>query len=141
MNIIEVIGGTAKERSLCLRAAEFAVHKLMPRMKTLDITIEIKNIYDTVDGYCLQVDNRTFEIEIQKGIDIDDMVTAVFHEIVHVKQGARKELVDTGFCTKTWCGVEYICITSTTKEYMAQPWEAEAYYLQEKLFMEYENGA
>ena len=54
---------------------------------------------------------------------------------------ARKELIDTGFCTKTWCGVEYICITSTTKEYMAQPWEAEAYYLQEELFTEYENAA
>ena len=81
------------------------------------------------------------EIEIQKGIDEDDMITAIFHEIVHVKQGARKELVDTGFCTKTWCGVEYICITSTTKEYMAQPWEAEAYYLQEELFTEYQYGA
>ena len=35
-----------------------------------------------------------FEIELDKKLSIKEMVTALCHEMVHVKQFARKEMVD-----------------------------------------------
>lgn len=136
MNHISVKGGTKRERSLVYKAAIFSISKLMPRMKTLDVDIRIKSIEGEVDGYCMSIDNRTFEIEIQAGISKDDMITAVFHEFTHVKQHARKELIDRGII-KQWMGTDWIMIFSTVDEYMALPWEEEAYRLQEVLFEEW----
>lgn len=133
MNIIEIDGGTLVERKVAEKAINFSIKKLMPRIQTLDISLSIKKIEDKVDGYCLCVDNRTFEIEIQSGIDYADFVTAIFHEMVHVKQHVRKELVDNGFIKK-WKGEEWICMFTTVDQYMKLPWETEAYKVQEELY-------
>ena len=133
MNIIEIDGGTVVERKVAEKAIDFAIKKLMPRIRTLDISLQIMKIEDKVDGYCLCIDNRTFEIEIQSGIDYADFVTAIFHEMVHVKQHVRKELVDNGFIKK-WKGEEWICMFTTVDQYMKLPWETEAYKVQEELY-------
>ena len=133
MNIIEIDGGTLVERKVAEKAINFSINKLMPRIRTLDISLSIKQIEDKVDGYCLCVDNRTFEIEIQSGIDYANFVTAIFHEMVHVKQHVRKELVDNGFIKK-WKGEEWICMFTTVDQYMKLPWETEAYKVQEELY-------
>ena len=138
MNLIDINGGTIVERKAAEKAIDFAIQKLMPRMRTLDISLEIVKIEDKVDGYCLCVDPRTYEIEIQSGIDYADFVTAIFHEMVHVKQHARKELIDKGLIKK-WKGEDWICMFTTVDEYMKLPWEEEAYRLQEELFEEYNN--
>ena len=39
-------------------------------------------------------EKNQFEIEIDKKLSIKEMVTALCHEMVHVKQFARKEMVD-----------------------------------------------
>ena len=36
--------------------------------------------------------NRTFEIEVDKKLDIGEMIVTICHEIVHVKQYVRNEL-------------------------------------------------
>lgn len=133
MNHITVVGGSSKEREDAGHAVAFAISELMPRMRTLDIYLIIKSIEDKCDGYCLSIDNRTFEIEIQSGIPYDDFITAVFHEMVHVKQHARKELVDKGIIKK-WLGEEWLNVFTTVDQYMALPWEKEAYEMQEVLF-------
>lgn len=138
MNLIEINGGTIVERKVAEAAINFAIKKLMPRMRTLDICLDIVKIEDKVDGYCLCLDPRTFEIEIQSGIGYEDFVTAIFHEMVHVKQHARLELIDKGFIKK-WKGEEWISMFTTVDEYMKLPWETEAYRLQEELFEEYTN--
>lgn len=140
MNIIEIDGGTVVERKVAEKAIDFAIKKLMPRIRTLDISLQIMKIEDKVDGYCLCIDNRTFEIEIQSGIHYEDFVTAIFHEMVHVKQHVRKELVDKGFI-KIWKGEDWISMFTTVDEYMRFPWEAEAYQMQEELFAEYEDAS
>ncbi|MDB4339489.1 hypothetical protein OAA57_00540 [bacterium] len=136
MNIIEISGGKKKERILAERVAEWTISKLMPRMRTLDIDIKFVNFTDKVDGYCLCVSLREFQIELQKGLDDPDMITALIHELVHVKQHARKELIDNGMIKK-WKGEEYLHIFTTVDQYMSLPWEEEAYRLQEELYEEW----
>jgi hypothetical protein len=92
---------------------------------------------DHADGYCLAVNPREFVIEVDSRLKGDDFITALTHEMVHVKQYARGETKDVNTFTKSWKGDEYISMYSTVDEYMALPWEAEAYELQEVLCNEY----
>ena len=93
MNIIEIIGGTKKQRLLTEKVVVFCIKEMMPRMRTLDITVELKSKLDgDVDGYCWEGENnREHFIEICKKLKGDDFTTAVMHEMVHVKQQARNE--------------------------------------------------
>lgn len=108
----------------------------MPRKKNLDISIELVDFEDDVDGYHAYIDKGEHNIELQTGLIEEDLITAVFHEMVHVRQAECGQMKDRGII-KVWEGVEYLSLFSTTDEYMALPWEAEAYELQEKLYDEY----
>tara|TARA_Y200000002_G_C22530147_1_gene599355 strand:- start:442 stop:825 length:384 start_codon:yes stop_codon:yes gene_type:complete len=122
--MIVVKGGRSKQRSAVHKAAEFAWDYLMPRISNCDIWIELKKI-DDAHGYCMQIDKREFELEIDKRLKGDDFLTTVFHEMVHVKQGVRKE----------WQFDEIIY--KTQEEYYNLPWEVEAYKLQEEILDAY----
>ena len=75
-------------------------------------------------------DNRTFEIEIDKKQNIKTLVTTICHEMVHVKQYAKKEM-DDGIRSGSarWKNTQI----SFDTEYYDLPWEKEAYRLQDKL--------
>jgi len=118
--MIVVTGGRSKQRSAAYKAAEFAWNYLMPRIRNCDIWIELKKV-DGADGYCLQTDAREFEVEIDRRLQGDDFLTTVFHEMVHVKQGVRKEW--------KFNEVSY----KTDEEYRNLPWEVEAYRVQEEI--------
>ena len=114
------------------------ISKLLPRFRTLDITINLLNIKSEAVGFCMMEDKNIFEIEIDKKLSIKDMVTALCHEMVHVKQFARKEMVDgiqTGVArwkSKT---------IPLTTNYWDLPWEKEAYRMEKKLADDvWENG-
>ncbi len=120
--MIVVKGGRTKQRSVIYKAAEFAWDYLMPRIRNCDIWIEVKKI-DDAHGYCLEIDNREFEVEIDRRLKGEDLLTTVFHEMVHVKQGVRKEYpINSG---------SY----STHEEYINLPWEIEAYNMQEEILV------
>ena len=124
MNFIDTIGGNKKQRELITDVAYFCVDRLMPRMKTLEIEIQINNLKDQAVGYCMmQDDNRTFELEVDKKLDDDELITTVSHEMVHVKQYARNEL-----------GIND---NHDGENYYDLPYEKEAYELQEILLEEY----
>ena len=124
MNFIDTIGGNKKQRELITDVAYFCVDRLMPRMKTLEIEIQINNLKDQAVGYCMmQDDNRTFELEVDKKLDDDELITTVSHEMVHVKQYARNEL-----------GIND---NHDGENYYDLPYEKEAYKLQEILLEEY----
>lgn len=126
--MIIVSGGRAKQRQKVTRAAEFAWNYLMPRVRNCFVDITLKKIKDA-DGYCLEANDRIFEVEIDKRLKGDDLLTCVFHEMVHVKQGVRNELKDVNYFAKKWKGEEYVNI-----EYdVNHPWEEEAYRLQEEI--------
>jgi len=137
MNLVSAWGSTHFKRTTAEMVVNFCIERLMPRMKTLDICVQLSNDMDHADGYCLAVDNREFVIEIDSRLKGDDFITALTHEMVHVKQYARGETKDVNTFTKSWKGDEYISMYSTVDEYMSLPWEAEAYQLQEVLCNEY----
>ena len=126
-------GGSRKEMNMIHDAFWFAIKKLMPRKKNIHIDFTVADIPDDADGYHMCVEKGSHEIEIQKGLIEEDFITAIFHEMVHVRQHERGDLKDLGI-RKKWKGEEYLHIFSTTDEYMALPWEEEAYRLQEELY-------
>lgn len=130
---ISLEGGSGSERLLARRAVEFAVKELMPRKKNIFIELNITDLEGDVDGFHMFLDKGEHEIEIQQGLIEEDFVTAIFHEMVHVRQHERGQLKDKGI-VKSWKGTEYISIYDTVDTYKKLPWEEEAYRLQEEMY-------
>ena len=131
MNYVTANGGNKGQRKLCEDVANFMIGKLMPRMRTLDIEINLVKLTGDVVGWCQMNDtNREFTLEISKDMKIKELVTTICHEMIHVKQYARKEmtddLVENG--QAVWRGRK---VNPNTK-YYDLPWEREAYRLQDK---------
>ena len=96
MNYIEVNlgkGVSDARKVLTKEIAEWCLGQLLPKVRTLDITIDLLNELDGgADGYQWSgEDNRQHFIEINENQYYDDFVTAVMHEMVHVKQDYRKD--------------------------------------------------
>ena len=98
MNYISAKNGNRVQNAVARSVAHHCIDKLMPRMRTLDISILFKKIPEkeyTIGTCLMQDNNRTFEIEVQKGLTFDEIVKTVCHEMVHVKQYARNEMTDS----------------------------------------------
>jgi len=133
MNTISVRGGNKKQRELVEDVVFWCIDYMMPRLRTLDIDINLKKI-DDAEGYCLALSSREFEIEFDNRIKKeDDFITCVIHEMVHVWQYAYRLLKDT-HTKQYWKGKDY-----TDTPYSKQPWEQQAYRLQEILYKLYLN--
>ena len=96
MNYIEVNlgkGVSNARKVLTKEIAEWCLGQLLPKVRTLDITIDLLSELDGgADGYQWSgEDNRQHFIEINESQYYDDFVTAVMHEMVHVKQDYRKD--------------------------------------------------
>ena len=87
MNIVAAWGDRAEWAE---DIVHFCINELMPRMKTLDITVEITE--SDACGYCLAVDKREFVIEVNEELNDVDFLGTICHEMVHVKQYAKGEL-------------------------------------------------
>ena len=95
MNFVEVNGGNKVQKEICHKVVGHMIKKLLPRFRTLDITVDLVKIKSDAVGFCMMLDtNRNFNIELDKGLGIKDMVQALCHEMVHVKQYARNEMND-----------------------------------------------
>jgi len=129
MNLIEVKGGTKFQKDVVHKVITHLIPKLLPRVRTLMIDVHIKNLKGDAAGYCLADDTRTFEIEIEKNQNLRDFVTTVCHEMVHVKQYAKKE-VDLYWNKNPRWKTKRI---GENVKYPNQPWEKEAYRLQDRL--------
>jgi len=116
--LYSVIGGTKKERAAVTEALHFAKKYWLPRHRKLAVDVEITKHLD-VDADCLEGDDdREYEIRVKRGLDYEDLVTAIFHEFVHVKQDVLKQ---------------FPMFTPSEIPYMDRPWEIEAYAEQEKM--------
>ena len=133
MIALSIDGGTRKEQRMVHDAFNFALKYLMPRKKNLTIDISITDIPDDADAYHCCIEKGQHEIEVQTGLIEEDFITAIFHEMVHVRQHERGDLKDHGI-RKAWKGEEYFGIYDTTETYMNLPWEEEAYRLQEEMY-------
>lgn len=130
MNEVIVVGGRKKERELAGAVVAWAINKLMPRMRTLDITVEIEKT-DGAFGYCMVGDtNREFTVTVNKGLRLADFIGTIVHEMIHVKQYARNELRYVDGKTM-WKKKDH-----TNTDYENAPWEKEAYRLEKELALE-----
>jgi len=127
MNLIGVKGGNKFQKEIAAKVVAFMIKELMPRVRTLDITVLIKNkLADEAVGYCDMGDtNREFTIEIDKTQSLKDFITTLTHEMIHVKQYYRKEMNPYNHA---WKGRK----VKDDMDYMDLPWEKEAWKLQDK---------
>lgn len=131
MKYINVVGGKSKEREIVTSTVEWCLHKLMPRIRNIEIDVTIKN--SDAYGYCLMGDtNREFEMEICKGMSLYELIGTVVHEMIHVKQYARGELKEIVGGVHRWKGT----LVHEDVNYHDAPWEVEAYELEEELTLE-----
>lgn len=129
MNLITINGGKEYQRGHVESIVEFCIEILMPRMKTLDINIKLCRPKGAM-GYCLELDNnRTFEIEVDRTLPLRKLLETIAHEMVHVKQYARRELHPS---TDKWMGKTY---NPKKVSYWDLPWEVEAHGREVGLFV------
>ena len=114
-----------KEQKIIEDALWFVKNELLPRHKLDEIEIEMVKDFD-IDADCYDTDDRSFYIRIKKGLSVEDLQTAVFHEFVHIKQHVKKEY-------------DLFAINNDNVAYLDRPYEKEAYILQEELLNEYNN--
>jgi hypothetical protein len=127
MNYIEVTGGNKFQREIAEKVVHEMISALMPRVRTLDINIEINKFTGDTVGWCLMGDtHKEFEIEVSKDLSLKDFVTTICHEMVHVKQYYRKEMDGESMRWKKK-------VLPENTNYYELPWEKEAYRMQDKL--------
>ena len=136
MNYISIKGGNKSKQDKIISMVEFCIEKLMPRMNCLNIDIKLTSIKGDAEGYCLRETDRDFEIEVDSSLTLRKMLETVAHEMVHVKQYAKNELRERyqGGHHQMWKGRKYI-----NSDYLKQPWEKEAYKMQEILLQRLKN--
>ena len=90
-------------------------------------------------GYCHIIDDnlnkpREFMIELDTSMihSFDQILIWLAHEMVHLKQFVRKELYDYETGRVQWKSRSYGRV-----HYNDQPWEKEAYRLEDKLYEEF----
>ena len=95
MNIVEATGGNKVQRHIAEDVVFYMIKRLMPRHRTLDITVELVDIKSDAVGFCMMCDRkREFLIEVDKKQKIAQLVTTIVHEMIHVKQWVRNEMDD-----------------------------------------------
>lgn len=127
--VVYVDSECKKQQQLVYNVVAHCYEQLIPQYD-VDIFITLKpELSDNLDGWCQHncESNHEFEIAINSNLSNSILTKTVCHEMVHVKQGVRKELVythDNKYC-RLWKGIEY---------HHESPWEIEAYKLEEQLF-------
>ena len=129
MNHINVMGSTKKKRALAESAVIFCISELMPRMRTLEIEVNLKNIPEEegAAGWCYEGESyRDFYFDVDIKLDGEEIVETICHEMVHVWQGATRKMKDLDGFRKMYMGKVY----DDTIAYEDEPWEIEAYAMQ-----------
>ncbi len=115
------------------QAAEWYAHKLMGTKLSNNITIRVvfkkdflksKHTYAECDALKVRPNPRRFQINIDAEMGRRSTLLCLAHEMVHVKQFARNELVELKENVLfRWNGELY----GEEIHYYEQPWEIEAY--------------
>lgn len=141
MNLV-FIEGTSKYRDLAEDVAHWCLDRLLPNYRSITVDIVFRNLsYRDYVGLCEWMDTnvrpREFEISVERGFGKENVIKTVIHEMVHVKQYVKSELAERykyGH-QQLWKKQDY-----SDAGYDDQPWEIEAYKLQDILYDEYINS-
>lgn len=106
-------------------AAGFFLRELLPRVRVMNIDIVYRDFYEMgVLGFCCQNDIRDYEIQLCRTTheDREGKLLTLAHEMVHVKQYYRRELVHTRRYNQViFEGTLY----DWTHDIKFEPWETE----------------
>jgi len=137
--ILTVTGGTKIQRQLVEEIANFVHAKLMPRQHNIEVNVElVRNLNEKEGafGWCTDEGDKEYTVTIDSSSQISAMLQTVAHEMVHVKQYARNELKQLARQPMYRWKNEYLPLETP---YYDQPWEKEAYELEEELYKEWSN--
>ena len=111
------------------------INRHLPRHK-LEIVVNHRGMLrDGVYGWVGVTDcdyrPRSFEIEMHNRLDIDHYTRTLLHELWHVYQHVTGALKDK-HGKRHWRGIDF-----SQTDYEDQPWEQQAFQMEEVLFDEY----
>ena len=88
-----------------------------------------KKMEPHIHGYCLY-DYDEICIEVNSRLTTEEMIVAIFHELIHVKQYESGDLMYDGK-TSFWKG------SLVEGDYKFLPWEEEAYRIEKEMMEKY----
>jgi len=114
-------------------AVYFASQSLMPRIRK-PIYINIRTIRKLAEkqgvyGDCMDEGDREFTIRIDVSLPLDEMISTILHEMVHVWQYISKRMVQNWVHEVRFAKQVY----SSEMPYFDRPWEIEAHRLEKEL--------
>jgi hypothetical protein len=128
-NIVEVVGGNKGRREIAEKVVCWYINNYLNRFRTLDIKVALTNCFKNgAYGWCMSNTRREFELEIDKSLNLYDFISTICHEMVHVKQYARGEMVPLPGGKTRWKKKVFGDIA-----YDDSPWEKEAFRLEKSL--------
>ena len=138
--IITVSGGREKQRSLVESIVSHMADRILGSRLSNAVYCHFQIISNLdADGWCEWMDDnlrpREFSVQIRREQSYSQFILTVVHEMVHIRQMARSELYEI-FRPKqmqVWKGKRL----KRSIPYSKQPWEREAYRLQEPYAREY----
>lgn len=139
---ITVTGGTKRQRQLSTSIARYTAKQLMSKRLMQNLEVNIKLVprlleKEEVYGDSTWEDNnwrpREFTIQADSKLKLRRLLETIAHEMVHVKQFAKGEMVDVVRANKIrWQGQYF---DDKDAEYYDQPWEIEAHGREVGLFV------
>jgi len=118
--LIDIQGTSRKKTSLIRQVIEYMMQQL--KLTNIFIDVEVSNLFvnEKAYGFCSCQNTNEFLIELDKTLNVQELIETICHEMIHVKQYATGELVEKGknILYKN-CLYESSCDSS--------PWEKEAY--------------
>jgi len=111
-------------------AVRFYASTLMNRQLVKNLTVKVSFKDKDVDGFCNTDDDlakpREFALQINPKRSVKAILTALAHEMVHVKQyatGESRQYERTPYVTK----FRGVMVNTETTDYWDLPWEIDAY--------------
>jgi len=134
MYVIEYEARCAKYRKKAIdQSVAFAFQQLMPQMRK-PIYINIRPIRKLAEkqgvyGDCMDEGDREFTIRIDVSLPLDEMISTILHEMVHVWQYLTKRMI------QNWSHeVRFNKVVFDPKmPYDERPWEIEAHSKEKQL--------
>ena len=134
MVVVEFTRKCSKKRhDAIMDAVMFACKQLMPRVrKPFYINIRpIPKLTETqgVNGDCMDEEDREFTIRIDVSLPLNEMISTILHEMVHVQQFLSGKLKQPRPGKAVYKRVDY----DWEMDYNDRPWEIEAHTKEKQL--------
>lgn len=124
MIFVNVHGGSKSQRRLAESAVHWYIRKFLPKVRNLDIDVQIKKLNRATNGFCTRIDQREYDIELHSKMSVAELAATIIHEMIHVKQYVKSEIVDMKTGSIRWKSRPY---NPDNLDYWDHPWEKEAH--------------